>query len=204
MQIDRRRLLRLASAATAVAVVAPLPAFALSQDDATAHVRATIDEVVALVSGAGDTAVKAPRLLEIIERRAAMPQIARFAAGTAWRSMNEDQQDRYTAAFGKFLSHTYAGRFGQYSGTSSSGKQYEIVDVVDAGNKGLVVKSTIFQTNGPPVAVDWLVSDRPGRTVVADIVIEGISMLVTERESIAGMLVARNGDVEKLITVLGA
>ncbi len=52
--------------------------------------------------------------------------------------------------------------------------------------------------------VEWLVSDRPGRVVVADIVIEGISMLVTEREQIAGMLEARGGNVDKLIADLGA
>lgn len=200
----RRRFLSLVSAATGVALFAPLPAFALSQDEATSHVRATIEEVVSLVSGPGDSTAKAPQLLQIIERRAAMPQIARFAAGTAWRSMNEDQQNRYTAAFAKFMSFTYAGRFGQYSGTSNSGKQFDIVGVLDAGKKGIVIKSTIYQTGGPPVAVDWLVSDRPGRTVVADIVIEGISMLVTERENIAGMLEARGGDVEKLINDLGA
>jgi phospholipid transport system substrate-binding protein len=39
--------------------------------------------------------------------------------------------------------------------------------------------------------------------VIADIVIEGISMLVTEREEIGGMLEARGGDVEKLIADLG-
>jgi phospholipid transport system substrate-binding protein len=55
-----------------------------------------------------------------------------------------------------------------------------------------------------PIAVDWLVTDRPGRTVVADIVIEGVSMLVTEREEIGSMLEARGGDVEKLIADLAA
>ena len=201
---DRRRFLGLASATALSATLASLPALALSQDEATAHVRATIDEVVSLVSGPGDNATKASHLLTIMEHRAAMPQIARFAAGTAWRSMNDDQQSRYTTAFGKFLSQAYAGRFGEYSGANNSGEQYKILGVIDAGNKGIMVKSTIFQTEGPPIAVDWLVSDRPGRTVVADIVIEGISMLVTERETIAGMLEARGGDVEKLINDLGA
>ncbi|NIP77004.1 MAG: hypothetical protein GTN90_13930, partial [Xanthomonadales bacterium] len=138
------------------------------------------------------------------ERRAAMPQIARFAAGTAWRSMNEDQQRRYTTAFAKFIAGVYAGRFDQYSGTGASGQQYELGGIINAGKKGLLVKSSIYQTSGPPVNVEWLVSDRPGRVVVADIVIEGISMLVTEREQIAGMLEARGGNVDKLIADLGA
>jgi len=203
--MDRRGFLT--SSATMLAIgtlIAPAWAVALSENEAAAHVKATMDEVVALVSSPGEASSKASRLLAIMERRAAMPQIARFAAGTAWRSMNEDQQRRYTTAFAKFIASVYAGRFGQYSGTSASGQQYELGGVINAGKKGLLVKSSIYQTSGPPVNVEWLVSDRPGRVVVADIVIEGISMLVTEREQIAGMLEARGGNVDKLINDLGA
>lgn len=182
----------------------PAPALALSESEASNHVKATIDEVVALVAEPGDPNSKAPRLQAIMDRRAAMPEIARFAAGTAWRGMSPEQQSRYTAAFAKFIATIYAGRFDQYTGTSASGQRYTLGAVVDAGKKGLLVKSSIFQTNGPPVNVEWLVTDRPGRVVVADIVIEGISMLVTEREQIAGMLEARGGNVDKLIADLGA
>jgi len=52
--------------------------------------------------------------------------------------------------------------------------------------------------------VEWLVSDQPGHPVVADIVIEGVSLLITQREEIGGMLEARGGDVEKLIADLAA
>jgi phospholipid transport system substrate-binding protein len=57
---------------------------------------------------------------------------------------------------------------------------------------------------GQPVVVEWLVSDRPGRVVIADIVIEGVSLLVTQREEIAAMLEKRGGDVDKLISDLAA
>ncbi|MEM7236859.1 MAG: ABC transporter substrate-binding protein, partial [Pseudomonadota bacterium] len=58
--------------------------------------------------------------------------------------------------------------------------------------------------NGAPVNVEWLVSDRPGRIVIADIIIEGVSLLLTQRDEIAGMLGKRNGDVDKLIADLEA
>jgi len=76
--------------------------------------------------------------------------------------------------------------------------------VSDAGRRGLLVASEVTQPQGKPVAVDWLVSDRPGRTVIADIVIEGVSMLVTQREEVGAMLEARGGDHERLISDLAA
>jgi phospholipid transport system substrate-binding protein len=206
MRIDRRELLNrtaLAAFAGVIASVIPSLSHALSEDEATTHVRTTIDEVSVLVDSPANSASKAQGLLSIMEQRAAMPQIARFAAGFAWRGMSEDQQARFAAAFGKFLSGTYAGRFQEYASTGNTGETFKMGQVIDAGRKGMLVKTSILRTGSEPVEVEWLVTDRPGRVVIADIVIEGISMLVTEREEIGGMLEARGGDVEKLIADLG-
>ncbi len=205
MRIDRRDLLNrtaLAVVAAATAGLAPSLSHALSEDEATAHVRSTISEILTLVDGPGDTASKAPRLLAIMERRAAMPRIARFAAGIAWRGMNDDQQTRFVVAFGKFLSWVYAGRFQEYTGGGPPGEGFKMGRVIDAGRKGMLVKTSIIRTGAAPVVVEWLVTDRPGRVVIADFVIEGVSMLITEREEIGSMLEARGGNVDKLIADL--
>ncbi len=207
MQMNRRGLLNglaLGLLAGLVPGFSPSLAAALTDSEASAHVQSTIDEVVALVNAPGGGAEKAPRLRDIMERRAAMPEIARFAAGVAWRSMSGEQQTRYVSAFSKFVSAIYAARFQEYSGTASGAELYQIGRVVDAGKKGMLVKSTIARQGEAPVAVDWLVTDSPGRVVIADIVIEGVSMLVTQREEIGGMLESRGGDVERLITDLSA
>jgi phospholipid transport system substrate-binding protein len=207
MTIDRRDLLgrvALFAAAAAGVCLVPSASLALTAQEARAHVKDAIDEVAALVDSKGDAASKAPKLLDIMERRAAMPQIARFAAGVAWRSMSKDQQTRFVTAFGKFLSGVYANKFQEYSGKAKASESFQIGRVIDAGRKGMLVQSTINRPNEAPVQVEWLVSDRPGRIVIADIVIEGVSMLVTEREEIGSMLEARGGNVDKLITDLAA
>lgn len=207
MRIDRRNLLNqmgLAVIAGTTLGLAPTLSHALGKDQATAHVEVTINEVSALVDSAGDRASKASRLLAIMERRAAMPQIARFAAGAAWRAMNEDQQARFVTAFKKFVSGVYAGRFQEYASAGKSSESFKIGDVVDAGRKGMLVKTKILRTGEAPVDVEWLVTDQPGQVLIADIVIEGVSLLVTQREEIGGMLEARRGDVEKLIADLAA
>lgn len=209
MMVARREFIVKAAAAGAVAVgmMAGLaaPACALSTDAATAHVRATLDELLALVNSPGDADSKAPRLQAIMEARAAMPQIARFAAGVVWREMNEDQQARFVTAFKRYLAVIYARRFQEYSGAvGAGGPSYTMDGVVDAGNKGILVRTLIARQEGGPVQVEWLVTDRPGRTVIADIVIESVSLLITQREEIGGMFEARGQDVEKLIADLAA
>jgi len=182
--------------------MAPGLSQALGESDAVAHVQVTINEVSSLVDSAGDSASKAVRLREIMERRAAMPQIARFAAGGAWRVMTEDQRTRFVAAFIKFVSGVYASRFQDYASVGNSTESFKMGRVIDAGSKGILVKTKILRTGEAPVDVEWLVTDQPGQVLIADIVIEGVSLLVTQREEIGGMLEARRGDVEKLITDL--
>jgi len=205
MRFYRRVLLIRAAMVVAAGLFAglmPSLSHALNKDAASAHVQATIDDVAALVGSSDDTHSKASQLLAIMERRAAMSKIARFAAGIAWREMNDDQQTRFVAGFGKFISRIYVDKFQEYAGAKQTDETFTLGRVIDAGRKGMLVKSSIIRTGATPVVVEWLVTDRPGRVVIADIVIEGISMLITQREEIGSMLEARGGDIEKLIADL--
>lgn len=199
-EIDRRRLLALVAAAGlggALGLAAPSPAHALSEDAAREHVREAIDEVLALVKAPGTGTEKAGRFRRILEDHAAMPEIARFAAGIAWRDMSASQQDAFVDAFSQFVAETYARRFQEYSSETVT-----ITGVQDGGRRGLIVRSEVSQPGGQPVVVDWLVNDRPGRLVIADLIIEGVSLVVTQREEIGAMLEKRNGDVDQLISDL--
>lgn len=207
MGIDRRKLLRgaaLGLVAGAVVWLGPRAAFALTADEAVGFVQDTIEEVAALLEDSGDASAKAARLRAIMEQRAAMPEIARFVAGPAWRGMNEDQQSRFVAAFTGFISTVYAERFQEYSGDVKKTDLFTMGKVVDAGRKGMLVRTSINAAGEAPVSVEWLVTDRPGRAVIADIVIEGVSLLVTQREEIGSMLEARNGDIDRLIDHLAS
>lgn len=198
MRILRRSFVLLGAVVLGTAMVGASPARALDEGAARSHVEATVNEVLTLVRSGGGPAAKAPQLRQIMEMRAALPQIARFSAGRAWTEMNADQQRRFSDAFANYLASVYARRFEEYSG-----QQVTVGRVVDAGNKGLLVQSSV-SGSGQPVVVEWLVSDRGGSVQIADIVIEGVSMLLSQREEIANMLASRGNDIEQLIQALNA
>lgn len=199
MSFNRRGFLTGSVALMGGLALAGAPAFALSEDAAKAHVETTVAEVLALVTTAGSASSKAPELRRIMERRAALPQIARFSAGRAWNDMSGDQQDRYTSAFASYVASVYARRFNEYQG-----QQITVGRVIDAGKKGILVQSSVTGGGRAPVLVEWLVSDRGGSVQITDIVIEGVSLALTQREEIASMLSQRGNDVEKLIQALGS
>ena len=194
----RRSFITAAASAGALALFAG-GAAALEASAAKAHVEATVTELLAIVQGSGDTGAKARSLETVMESRAAMPQIAQFAAGRAWRDMSDGQKTDFSKAFAGFLSKIYARRFQGYAGETVT-----VSGTSDEGRKGILVRSMVTQSSGAPVTVEWLVTDRPGRIVIADIVIEGVSLLLTQRDEVAGMLQSRGGDVDRLIADLKA
>jgi phospholipid transport system substrate-binding protein len=201
MLLNRRSLLAGGLAGTALAVlVGATPARALTAEQATAHVEATIGELVALLRQPGSATSRAPELRRIMETRSDLPQIARFSAGRVWREMSPDQQQRFVDAFAHYVAVVYSRRFDEYAGDPD----IFIGRTVGVGDKGFVVETPIRQAQGDPVRVEWLVSDRGGRTAINDLVIEGVSMATTQREEIAAKFQSRGQNVETLITDLAA
>ncbi len=198
MHINRRTILAGAAGSTALAL-APV-AFALSEDEAKAHVSRTIDDLKALLRESGTAASRAPRLRQIMETRANVPLLARFAAGPAWRDMSEDQQARFTEAFARSISITYSRRFDDYTGEPD----ITVGKAIDAGKKGILVETPVAGPNGKPISVEWRVTDRFGRVEIIDLSFEGIWLTITQREEIGAMFKKRGGDVERLISDLAA
>ena len=195
----RRNVLSFALAGVALLSL-PLRAAALAPDVAIAHVNATIDDVVTLLGSKTSREETAKALRQIFEERTALPQLARFCAGRHWRGMSEPQKAAYTEAFSDFIAHVYAGFFGEFDGDAAELRSaITIVKAVDAGAKGVLVHSEVKPERDAPVSLDWLVSDRSGRVAISDLVIEGISLAVTQRETVLGMFEARNGDAALLI-----
>lgn len=192
--------------AHAVCIVLFLSSAAHALDATTArqHVDATIDDILQLIVDSPDPSQIATRLLQIVERRASVEQVARFAAGRYWRTMSESERKEFTRVFSHYLAAIYADNF-RRAEASVEGSVDDLRQAVrvhgteDAGAKGVVVRTEILPPGGAPIAVDWLVSDRSGRVEVADLIIEGISMAITQREIVGAMLDARDGNVAQFI-----
>ncbi len=64
------------------------------------------------------------------------------------------------------------------------------------------VISTAYLQGERPFEVRWHVSDRAGRNLFFNIIIEGVNMLSSERTEIGALLDQRGGDLDRLIADL--
>ena len=180
----------------AVAVLAALPAQALTGNQAIALVRATVDEVLATVNSGRAPAQMYPAFQSIFNRRADIDAMARAALGPTARQLGAQDFVAFRQAMSGYVARKYGKRFQEFLGGRIEGgaaRQLKSFWSVD---------STAYLRGQTPTRVEWHVSDRSGQVRFFNLIIEGVNMLASEREEIAAMLARRRGDVRALIADL--
>ncbi|BBK33612.1 phospholipid transport system substrate-binding protein [Stella humosa] len=121
--------------------------------------------------------------------------IGRFTLGRYWNQANPAQQAEYLKLFEKFIVQAYAARFAEYSG-----EQFRVVGERPDGEV-TIVQSEVFKPGNPPARVEWRVR-HGGQPKIVDVVVEGISMAVTQRSEFAAVISRGGGNVDSLLTAL--
>jgi len=192
---NRRHVLSLIAASTA-ATALPLPAFALNE----ARARALVDQVVADINrviASGKSLNSMIRDFErIFSRYADVNIIARSTLGQDSRRASASQMRAFTKVFQSYIARKYGKRFREFIGGRI---EVQGVRKVKSWHE---VQSLVFLKGSSPFKVLFLVSDRSGRDLFFDMVIEGVSLRLTERTEIGAILDRNKGNIDGLIADL--
>ena len=137
------------------------------------------------------------RFRALLQDSFAMRRIGRFVVGRYWRDMTPDQQAEYQELFAAWVLNTYSVRLGGYSG-----QKFVIDGTAEAGSHDLYVRTRIVQQDAGPLRCDWRVRKIEEKYRVIDVVVEGISMLSTQRSEFGSVL--RQHGADGLIEALQA
>jgi phospholipid transport system substrate-binding protein len=175
----------------------------------------TAAPVAAATDPAGFVTELGQKTLEIINQRPAkaerdqrfrailhegfdMEALSRFVLGPYWRSATDAQRKEFMNLFEDWIVSAYGERFSQYSG-----EQFKVVGQRPEGENATLVNSQIIRPNGgPPIKVDWRVSKSGGEYKINDVVVEGISLMVTQRQEFSSVIQRNGGQLEALLKIL--
>jgi len=181
----------------AAALSVPLPAFALTEPQARRFVQNIIDDFLTTINSNASDAEIMRRFRTVFASYADSPTIARLVLGAPWRTISANQKTAFIAAFTTYLSDKYGQRFRAYRGATIT-----VTRSVDAGRKGILVYSSVQTAGQSPFDLDWQVSDGSGQTKMLDMIIEGISLISSEREEMRALLAQNRGNVDRLTAAL--
>lgn len=179
---------------TAALIAAPaLRAHALTEAEARRLIDAAVSEINRVINS-GQSAARMYQAFEgIFTKYADVPTIARSALGPPARGASSAQMRAFTDAFAGYMARKYGKRFREFAGGT--------VEVTGSRQiKSFQEVQAVARLPGQsPFAVSFMVSDRSGRDKFFDLLIEGISLLKSERAEIGAMLDKRRGDIDALI-----
>ena len=121
--------------------------------------------------------------------------IGRFVLARFWRTASEDERADFYRLFKDYLVAAYGRRFGTYNGERFAIGQ--TVTAEDDPNKA-VVRSEVVRANGDTFVVDWRLLRREGAWRVIDVMVEGVSMMVTQRSEFTALIQREGGSVKAL------
>lgn len=140
---------------------------------------------------------KSREFRKLLKRGFALPKIGRFVLGRYWRQISDEQKERYAALFEDYLVVTYSNRFNEYSGET-----FEVVGEKPYGERGILVNTKVFRPQGAEVVVDWQVVPDGDSYRIVDVVIEGLSMSLTQRSDFASAIQSQGGDFDRFLETL--
>lgn len=193
----RELLLGLAAAGAFAALGGPAHAQATAQ--AQSLVNGLSAELVQLVnSGRSDSQILSS-FETILAKYADLTAIGASVLGPPWRGASAAQKQAFVKAFSHYLSRRYGKQFRDYKNA-----QIKVTGAKDGGRVGVLVNSQVVRPGQETVSVDWQISSQSGSPKVVNLVIEGVSMLASERANMGSMLDAAGGSLDKLIAQLNA
>ena len=171
-----------------------------SPDGAAEFLRKVGDETIVLLKDRSRPKIeKEAELRQILNKSIDMKTIGRFALGKTWREIDDEQKARYLKLFRDYVLYSYSKRLLSYDG--------ETFNVVKSRpiRRDALVYTLINQASGEPLETYWRVRRQNNAYYVIDVIVEGISMAVTQRSEFRTVIRQRGveGFFDSLRTIIG-
>jgi phospholipid transport system substrate-binding protein len=177
---------------------APAPAADKSPDDAKAFIQTLAQQAITTVANRQlSDKERTDNFRHLFVASFDLPEISQFVLGRYWKTATPEQQQDFIKEFQEMQVLNWTQRFKDYKG--------ENLAVTNAikDDKGYTVDTELNRPQAPPMPVQWKVhAGDNGQLLVTDIVVEGVSMVITQRSDYNSLLQGNGGKIDGLLAAL--
>ncbi len=139
---------------------------------------------------------KAAYFHQVLRQDFDLARISRFGLGPYWRVASERERQEFASLLEDHLVRFYGRRFAEYGGESLR------VTGSRTDHDGVIVTSQIIRPQGSPIAVEWRLGLSDGRYKISDVIVDGVSMALTQRSEFAATIQRNGGQVAGLLAAM--
>lgn len=157
---------------------------------ASAFVQGVADDVIAIVKKPGSKDLQQAELMGLIDAKVDIDFVAKFALGKHWRTATDAQRAAYLDAYRPYMKNNYVSRLTRYSGQT-----FKLGNSRTESDGSYVVNMDIIDPQGANVVMLYRVVEAPKNTYrISDIVVEGVSLLSTQRSEFNSIVTSKGLD----------
>jgi phospholipid transport system substrate-binding protein len=165
--------------------------------DATAFMNQLWTRAVEVLNTKADQSVRLIRFRQLFHDEFDCPGIARFVLGRYWRTASEEEQREFVKLFEDYVVFVYTARLGNFGGET-----FKVRGSRSDGD-GVIVSTDVLSRGGnTPLKIDWRLVTDNGVYKINDVIVEGISMSVTQRSEFASVVQRSGGGVSGLLALM--
>jgi phospholipid transport system substrate-binding protein len=191
------RVLLLIALPLAIAVAPAAAAPDMPDAKAAAFMNELWNRALELLNKKAPAAERQARFRELFHKDFDSPGIARFVLGRYWRTASPEEQKEFLKLFEDYVVYVYTARLSDFEG-----EQFKITGA-HTDQDSVLVSTDVLTPGAPqPLKVDWRLVSDDGAYKISDVIVDGVSMLVTQRSEFASVIQRHGGQVQGLIDLM--
>ena len=142
---------------------------------------------------------KIKKLKNIASETVDIKGIGYYTLGAYRKNINTDQIQQYETLFEQYFLKSFASRLAEYSNP-----EIEVISKLNLNKNYTMVSSILVSTEQrPEVKIDWRIyTKNPDNPLIRDLIIEGLSLVRTQKEEFSSIIQSNDGDINALFSTL--
>ena len=162
-------------------------------------VQSTVNRASAILTKSISKEDKMNELKLIAKDTVDIKGIGLYTLGSFRKNLSKSQKNEYSNLFENYFLKTFSSRLSEYTNP-----KIEVTNKKVLNKNYTIVNSVLVGTSErPEVKIDWRIyTKNPDNPLIRDLIIEGLSLVRTQKEEFSSILNSNNGEINSLFKVL--
>ena len=165
--------------------------------DAVGFMNQLWKQAAELLTNKTDAAIRQARFRQLFHEDFDSAGIARFVLGRYWRSASQEEQQEFVKLFEDYVVFVYTARLANFGGET-----FKVRGSRSDGDGVIVSTNVVTSGSASPLRIDWRLVNDSGGYKINDLIVEGVSMAVTQRAEFASVVQRNGGHLRGLIALM--